>query len=367
MDSTRRGFVAAVGTAAVAGCTGPASDGAQTGEPTATERPTERDGTTGDGRGDSRAYAAVAESVSESVVRVQMYDGGGRAGQGSGFLHRGHVVTNEHVVFGGDAVELQYPDESWHDAEVVGTDPYSDLAVITPGRDLAGNDAPAQLELVEDTPPIGTEVLAFGAPFGLGGSVSQGIVSGRNRSLPAPNNFQIADVVQTDAAVNPGNSGGPLVTLEEEVVGVVTATQGENVGLAVSAPLADRVVPALIEDGTYEHSYIGVQVSPVTPTIAEENDLDSTRGVYITDVVPDGPSAGVLEGATDSEIVGGQQIPLGGDVVRGLDDTEIVSNEDLSRFLALQTSPGETIRARVYRDGEMVTETITVGTRPPPR
>lgn len=371
MDQTRRGFLVAVGTAAIAGCAGPASDAdpdanASTG--TQSQGGTETTQTTDPaGDGGSATYTAVAESVSRSVVRVQVYGEVGRAGQGSGFLHRGHVVTNEHVVAAGESVELLYPDDTWHEAEIVGTDPYSDLAVLTPGRDLSSQDAPPELELVETTPAIGTEVLAFGAPFGLGGSVSQGIVSGRNRSLPAPNDFQIADVVQTDAAVNPGNSGGPLVTLGERVVGVVTATQGENVGLAVSAPLADRVVPSLIEDGTYEHSHLGVQVRPVTPGVAEANDLDSTRGVYVVEVVPGGPSADVLRGATDSQTVDGQRVPVGGDVIVGFDDTDIASNEDLSRFLALQTSPGETVQAHVIRDGERVTEPITLEARPPPR
>ncbi|AUX10240.1 serine protease HtrA [Halalkaliarchaeum desulfuricum] len=371
MKNTRRGFLAAAGAVAIAGCTGPASEVGPEEDPNGTESPA------GAGEGNaadlaveessSDTYAAVAESVSKSVVRVQIYEDGFEAGQGSGFLHRGHVVTNEHVVYGGETVRLQYSDGSWYEAEIVGTDPYSDLAVLSSGRDLSDADAPPELELVDRTPEIGTEVLAFGAPFGLGGSVTQGIVSGRNRSLPAPNNYQIPDAVQTDAAVNPGNSGGPLVTLEAEVAGVVTATRGENVGFAVSAPLADRIVPSLIEDGEYEHSRLGVQVRPVTPTVAEVNDLEEVRGVYVVEVVSDGPADGVLEGATGSETVGGQSVPTGGDVIVGFADTEIDTNEDLARFLALETSPDETIDVHVIREGERVTESLTLGTRPPAR
>ncbi|UWG50447.1 Serine protease Do (heat-shock protein) [Halalkaliarchaeum sp. AArc-CO] len=369
MKNTRRGFLATAGTVAIAGCTSPATEIGPDDDPNGNESATGEGNLTevADEGDDSETYTAVAESVSQSVVRVQIYEDGIEAGQGSGFLHRGHVVTNEHVVYGGDTVRLQYADGAWYEADIVGTDPYSDLAVLSPGRDLEAAAAPSELELVDRTPDIGTEVLAFGAPFGLGGSVTQGIISGRNRSLPAPNDYQIPDAVQTDAAVNPGNSGGPLVTLDQEVAGVVTATRGENVGFAVSAPLSDRIVPSLIEDGEYEHSRLGVQVRPVTPTVAEVNDLEEVRGVYVVEVVSDGPADGVLEGATDSETVGGQSIPTGGDVIVGFEDTEIATNEDLARFLALETSPGETIDVHVIRDGERVTESLTLGTRPPAR
>ena len=369
MNNTRRGFLSAAGAVAIAGCTSPATEAGPEDDPDGTESPAADNNVTGlaDEGINSETYAAVAESVSQSVVRVQIYEDGIESGQGSGFLHRGHVVTNEHVVYGGDDVRLQYADDSWYDGDIVGTDPYSDLAVLSPGRDLSVGDVPPELDLVDRTPDIGTEVLAFGAPFGLGGSVTQGIISGRNRSLPAPNDYQIPDAVQTDAAVNPGNSGGPLVTLEQEVAGVVTATRGENVGFAVSAPLADRIVPSLIEDGEYEHSRLGVQVRPVTPTVAEVNDLKEVRGVYVVEVVSDGPADGVLEGATGSETVGGRSIPTGGDVIVGFEDTEIDTNEDLARFLALETSPGETIDVHVVRDGGRVTGSLTLGTRPPAR
>ncbi|WP_418282222.1 S1C family serine protease [Halorubrum sp. DTA98] len=376
MERTRRQFLGVgAAIAATAGCLAPTGEGGRVGVDGEASAPPEATEVTR--VGSDADYEAVYEAVSPSVARVQTYvedqsealfgDGGGRAGQGSGFRYGGdYVVTNDHVLAEPDRVRVQASDGRWLDASVVGRDPYSDLAVVETDASLPGGPLP----LAEETPPTGTEVLVVGSPLGLSGTATQGIVSGRNRTIPATatavGRFSIADAVQTDAALNPGNSGGPIVTLDGNVIAVATATQGENVGFGVSANLVREVVPELIETGSYEHSYMGVSVLAVEPLLAEANDLPEARGVYVAEVPAGGPSDGVLRGADGEAAVEGATVPTGGDTVVALDDTRIVSNADLSRFLALETRPGDVIDVTVWRGGSEETVELELGSRPEP-
>ncbi|WP_324662239.1 S1C family serine protease [Haloarcula sediminis] len=372
MDSdglSRRGLLAAVGVGVTgtAGCQSlltstDQSDDATAGTPRtpATETQT-RDGSN---VGDGSVYTDVYNEVADAVVSIQVYSGSGRPASGSGFLIDGrHVVTNEHVVATGDTVYVRYADTDWREVTVAGTDVYSDLAVIDVDT---VPEATEPLPWAGARPAIGTRVVAIGNPFGLSGSVSEGIVSGVDRTLRGANNFSIAAGIQTDAAVNPGNSGGPLVDLDGDVVGVINSGGGDNVGFAISAQLARRVIPALVADGSYDHPYMGVGLSTVSPPIAEANDLRRASGVYINSVARDGPSAGVLEGSTDTARVDGVEVGVGGDVVRRLDDTPTPTRQDLAAYLALETSPGDTMAVTLQRDGATETVDLTLGTRPPP-
>ncbi|RQG86204.1 PDZ domain-containing protein [Natrarchaeobius halalkaliphilus] len=312
---------------------------------------------------DSDGYAAVYEETIDDVVLVAIRGSNDDpGGLGSGFvLENGFVVTNHHVAGDADGVEVQFRDEQWRTGTVVGSDRHSDLAVVEI------DDLPeivSGLSLWEAEPVIGSEVLALGNPLGLDASISQGIVSGIDRSLPSPTGFSIPAAIQTDAPVNPGNSGGPLVTLEGEVLGVVFAGLGQTIGFAISALLADRVVPALIGDGAYDHPYLGVGVLPVGPQVATANDLEEPRGVLITDVEPGGPADGVLESATERETIDGDSVRAGGDVIVAIDGHDIPNEEILSSTLALETSPGETIEIDVVRDGERGTLEVTLSSRP---
>lgn len=309
-------------------------------------------------------YAEVYEETIDGVVLVSVRGGAvGPGGIGSGFVYEDeYLVTNQHVVGQESTVELQFRDEHWSEASVVGTDVHSDLAV------LAVDDRPDASEaipLADEEPVIGQEVVALGNPLGLDASISQGIVSGVDRSLPSPTGFSIPAAIQTDAAVNPGNSGGPLVTLDGEAVGIVFAGAGPggSIGFAIAAGLAARVVPALIEDGTYEHAFVGVGVIPVGPTIATANDLPEARGVMVGQVVPDSPADGVLEPA-GQEVVDGAPVPVGGDVIIAIDDEPIPTQERLSSYLALETSPGETVSVTIRRDGDEELVELTLDPRP---
>jgi len=375
MDSdglSRRRLLAAVGVgvAGTAGCQSlvtrsDQSDNAtaETQTPTAVTETPGRDGQTTTG-GDGSVYSDVYDEVADGVVSIQVYDSVSRPSSGSGFLIDGdYIVTNEHVVSAGDTVYVRYAGTDWREVSVAGTDVYSDLAVIdvdsTP-------DTTDPLSWTNSRPAIGTRVVAIGNPFGLSGSVSEGIVSGVDRTLRGANNFSIAAGIQTDAAVNPGNSGGPLVDLDGNVVGVINSGGGDNVGFAISAELSQRIVPSLIQTGSYEHSYMGVRLQSVDPIVAEANGLAEASGVYIDSVASGGPSDGVLQGSDGSETIDGIEAPTGGDVVRRLDETPTPTRQNLATFLALETSPGDTIDVTVLRDGETQTVELTLGSRPEP-
>jgi len=354
---SRRRLLTSLGTVAVAGLAGcNASIGDESSDGT--------DETAGASAGAS-PYTQVYRQTIDSVVLVRVYaDGEGPVGQGSGFVWDGsHVVTNHHVVAGADTVRLQFAQGEWREGTVVGSDGYADLAVVSvDGRP----DYATPLSLVDDEPPVGTQVVALGAPFSLDGSVSSGIVSGQDRSVPSGTGFRIADGVQTDAAVNPGNSGGPLVTLDGEVVGVINSAGGDNVAFAISAALTDRIVPALVAAGEYDHPYMGVTLRGLAPLVAQGNDLDQTDGVLVVDVLDGGPSDGVLEPSGESATVEGLEVPVGGDVILEMGDQPTRNLGALSRYLALETSPGDTIPIRLLRDGEERTVELTLGERPDP-
>ena len=369
-ERTRRGFLAAAAglTTAFAGCNAPTTEQqGGTGGDTGGRQAQQVNGTSA-GAGES-VYSEVYESTVDSVVLVRTYGSRGRNGQGSGFVYdNGFVVTNQHVVEGADRVQVRFRDGTWSTATVRGTDFYSDLAAVE--VDDQPDSAPS-LPLVDGEVQVGQEVVAIGNPFGLSGSVSAGIVSGVDRAIPASTdpddpNFSIPDAIQTDAAVNPGNSGGPLMTLDGRVAGVINSGGGDNIAFAISAALMRRVIPALIQDGEYAHSYMGVQLTTVTPPVARANDLPETTGVYIDAVLDGGPSDGVLQGSTGQETVRGVQTPVGGDVVLSMDGRPIPTRANLSTFLALETAPGDTIAVTLIRDGRQQTLDLTLGRRPEP-
>jgi S1-C subfamily serine protease len=308
-----------------------------------------------------------------SVVSIYVSRRGPGTGTGSGFVYdEHHVVTNDHVVGGATDVELRFSDGEWRRGTVVGTDAYTDLAAVSV-EDLPASTRPLPVAPVNPVP--GRPVAALGNPLGLDGSITAGIVSGANRSMPTSNGFAIPDVVQTDAPINPGNSGGPLVALAEgtdpedpgyEVVGVNRAKQGDNIGFAISPAIVTRVVPSLVESGAYRHSYLRTKTIDVTPTVAEANDLADSRGVLVVDVRA-GPAAGdALRGCTGTRRIRGGAVPVGGDVIVGINGDELRSHEELMRYLITETRPGEPVDIDVVRAGRGQTLTVVLGERPSP-
>lgn len=354
-DSTldRRRFLELGGTALVAGLAGcgasaPAEDAAasESSSPNRNQSPADA----------ASEYTEVYRDTVDSVVLVRTGQG-----QGTGFaFDDSHVVTNAHVVGDASAVDVRFSEGQWSEGEVVGTDPHSDLAVVE-AEDVPSPVTP--LPFIEGDPVIGQEVVAIGNPYNLNGSLTSGVISGLDRSIPSPAGYRIPDAVQTDAAVNPGNSGGPLMSLDGRVVAVINSGGGDNIAFGISAALTQRVVPSLIETGDYEHAYVGVSFVNVTPGIADANDLDEARGLLVTNVVPGGPSMDVLEGS-QREYAGGTPVPVGGDVLLAIEGTELATTEDLGSYLALQASPGETVELTILRGGERRTVDLELGSRP---
>ncbi|WP_167837257.1 S1C family serine protease [Halosimplex halophilum] len=318
-------------------------------------------------------YQSLFDETTDSVVSVRT-----SSGQGSGFVYDAgnatganatgdtYVVTNAHVVGDAAAVEIEFDDGEFRSGSVVGRSAYADLAVVNVSDAPAGTSALS----IADAPQRGERVAALGNPLGLEETITHGIVSGLNRTLPTELGFEIPDVVQTDAPISPGNSGGPLVNCEGEVVGVNTAgiaRQGaENIGFAVSQSVVERVVPELVADGEFDYPFLGVRTTPVTPAVADANDLNRTAGLAVVSVLEDGPSADAVQGATEVESVGDRPVPVGGDVILAIDGQQLGSGEALGTYLLTETEPGDTVELTVLRDGEVQRVEVTVGERPDP-
>jgi S1-C subfamily serine protease len=302
---------------------------------------------------------------------------------GSGFIYdnSGHIITNYHVVAGSDPndISITFIDGTVYRARVVGTDQYSDLAVLH-----VEDDIPAEklipLPLANSSGLlVGQEVVAIGNPFGLSGSMTEGIVSGLNRLIPvyqdpfsnvATPAFSIPDVIQTDAAINPGNSGGPLLNMRGEVVGINSAifsTTGGFAGVGFSVPsnTIAKVAPVLIERGFFEHPWLGVSGIDMTPEIAEAIGLGEPRGFLVIEVAPGGPAdgAGIQGGDTPMQL-NGREIPLGGDVVLAINDRDVRKIDDVLGYLQQATQVGETVTLTVWRDGQIIEIDVTLGARP---
>ena len=304
-----------------------------------------------------------------SVVSVYVAPSGDasrrrRGGAGSGFVYdeAGYLITNQHVVGDTEHVELRFSDGQWRTGEVVGTDPYTDLAVVY--VDDLPDDA-AALPIADENPDPGERVAAIGNPMGLDGTITVGYVSGTNRSSPTGSGFAIPETIQTDAAVNPGNSGGPLLTLDGTVVGVNRARGGDNIGFAIGPAILTRVVPALVTDRRFRPAYLTVRTLDVSPTVAEANRLDDSFGVLVVDVGEEYHGT-VLRGCARVTRVRGREVPTGGDVIVGIDGRPVRSTEELTSYLLTRTAPGETVELTILRDGTELTESVTLSERPVP-
>ena len=302
---------------------------------------------------------------------------------GSGFIYDniGHIITNYHVVAGSnpDDISITFIDGTVYRARVVGADQYSDLAVLRVQDDIPA-DKLIPLPLANSSGLlVGQEVVAIGNPFGLSGSMTDGIVSGLNRLIPVYQDpfsdvtapaFSIPDVIQTDAAINPGNSGGPLLNMQGEVVGINSAifsTTGGFAGVGFSVPsnTIAKVAPVLIERGFFDHPWLGVSGIDMSPEIAEAIGLGEPRGFLVIEVSPGGPadSAGVEGGDTPVQL-NGREIPLGGDVVLAINDRDVRKIDDVLGYLQQATQVGEIVTLTVWRDGQIIEIDVTLGARP---
>jgi putative serine protease PepD len=316
-------------------------------------------------------YQAARDSVVEITVAGESFEtpfeGPEPRGQGSGFIYdtAGHVVTNAHVVENGDSFTVTFRDGSRHEARLVGADPSTDLAVIKVNAPAAKLKP---LRLADsDAVRVGDPVVAMGSPFGLEQTVTSGIVSALGREIQSINDFAIDDTIQTDAAINHGNSGGPLLNLRSEVIGVNAQIRSESggndgVGFAIPSNTVKDIAGRLISGGEVRHAYLGVQSQTIDQAAAEA--LDIPRGAMITQVVEGAPASRTnLRAATGERTIQGEVYATGGDVITEVDGRAIDSADALRRAIDSHR-PGDRVRLTVVRGGDERTVQVTLGERP---
>jgi serine protease Do len=339
---------------------------------------------------ESQILEAVYKKVNPSVVKIvnlaQPQSRRFRSlgimpqSEGSGFVwdSQGHIVTNDHVVEGADQLQVTFADGTITDAQLVGTDPGSDLAVI---KVDPANTTLVPVELGDMSQvQVGEMAIAIGNPFGFEGTMTRGIVSALGRSIASQTSFSIPEAIQTDASINPGNSGGPLLNEQGQVIGVndqIESASGSNsgVGFAIPISMVQRVAPALIKTGNYQHAYLGFSGETYSKVWAKMLGLPAkAKGVYVLDVLSGGPaeSSGLRAGSTDTSVLlsfdrtGPVYLQSGGDLITAIDGRPITKMEDLLMYLEEKTSPGQTIKLTVLRDGKPLTLSVTLDARSGP-
>ena len=315
----------------------------------------------------------IFEKSEPGVVRINVQrteQSNGTSGVGSGFVFdkQGHIITNSHVVKNVKKVVVTFLDGRSYNAEIVGFDEFTDIGVIKVNADLSllqplrlGDSANLK---------VGEPIAAIGNPFGLSGSMTSGIVSQLGRLLPSGAGYSIPDVIQTDAAINPGNSGGPLLNMRGEIVGINTAIQsttGEftGVGFAVPSQTLAKIVPSLIENGKYQHPWIGIAGRDIDPDLAKVLNLNDAVGFLVITVVDDSPAAKAgMHGSNETVEVDGVKYPIGGDIILSVDGKQVRKIDDVLIHLQRAKSIGDEMILEVLRDGRTTNITITLEERP---
>jgi serine protease Do len=294
---------------------------------------------------------------------------------GSGFVwdQDGHIVTNNHVISGADKIEVAFSDGTIVPATLVGADPDSDLAV------LKVDVASTQLHPVQmgdsNAVKVGELAIAIGNPFGLEGTMTTGIISAVGRSLPTDEtslqSYTIPDIIQTDAPINPGNSGGVLIDAQGQVLGVTSAIESPvranaGIGFAIPSAIVNNVVPVLIKDGKYVHSWLGISGTTLVPDLAKAMNLDtSQRGALVEEVLPNSPAEKAeLRSSSQQVTIDGQTVNVGGDVITAIDNQPILQMDDLIAYLARSTKVGQKVTLTILRDGKQETLDVTLAARP---
>jgi serine protease DegQ len=340
--------VAACGSDSSASPNAPSSSAAPSPSPAASAGAARTPTTAVGGVNDWAQIPQIVAQVEPSVTSILRDNG---EGSGVVWSAEGVVVTNNHVVEGVDEVTVVYADGKRADGKVLATDPLSDLAVVQTDR----TDAPPATFATE-VPPVGSMAIALGNPLGFENSATVGIISGSHRAIPgaASQAPALVDLVQTDAAISPGNSGGALVGADTKVIGVNVAyippsAGSVSIGFAIPAPTVTDVVDQLLSNGRAQHAYLGVLPAALTPEIVQQFDIQASEGALIVEVPSGSPAdqAGIQPG----------------DVVTGIGDTQVSTVEDLLGALR-QAKPGDQVPVKVVRDGEEQTIDVTLGDFP---
>jgi len=327
---------------------------------------------------DEGSVPDLYDSVRPSVVRITSISTTRTAfgtqqaeGLGSGIIldTDGNILTNFHVVENAKELQVTLGDQSSASAQVVGTDPAGDLAVIKADFPSGITLSPATLG-DSDQIRVGESVIAIGNPFGLDGTVTEGIISGMDRTLAEQQNRPLRELIQTDAAINPGNSGGPLVDFNGEVIGINTAIENPSgadvfsgIGYAIPINAAKQEMSQLLAGKTVVHARLGVSGQTIAPNLAKELNLTVNEGVYVVQVDSTGPAgqAGVhgAESATQNSLTP----PAGGDVITGVDSQSTATFDDLATYIDTK-QPGDKITLHIVRDGNKMDIDVTLGEWP---
>jgi len=294
---------------------------------------------------------------------------------GSGFVmsydNANYIITNFHVVNGVTNMTVIFWNGDAYPASAVGTDPYSDLAVVKVPTAPGSEFHPLTLSS-SSTVQVGDPVAAIGNPFGLSGSLTVGVVSqlGRTITEETAGNYSIADIIQFSAPINPGNSGGPLFNANGQVIGLTTATVNgsQGVGFAIPSDAVSREIGSLIANGSYnEHPYLGIGTADMFYQLSKANGNNVTYGVLIEDVTPGGPAATAgIRAGTKQASVEGQTYVIGGDVIVSINGTRIVDHDALASYLEENAQVGHTLAVGIMRGTTFMTIDLVVGARPPP-
>lgn len=317
-------------------------------------------------------------NVTSTVVSQGFFGPVPQQGMGSGFVYdkEGRIITNHHVIEGARKIEVTFPDGTIETARVVGADSRNDLAVLD--VDVSPEKLrPVELGSSDDLQP-GQVAISIGNPFGLERTVTTGVISAVGRTLELSDGRLLFGLIQTDASINQGNSGGPLLDSHGRVIGInslIFSPSGGSVGVGFAIPVGTlkREIAALIERGRYPHPWLGVAGYTLTPELARRVreaglTVGAERGVVIAQVVPGGPADRAdLRGGDRQVIIGNRQLVWGGDIITAMDGTRVTSMEELARSIETQTEVGQSVALTIVRDGEEMTAHVPLGERPPDR
>jgi S1-C subfamily serine protease len=321
----------------------------------------------------SMSVNEIYERASSGVVQINSQSGNVAGGEalGSGFVvdKNGHIVTNYHVVQGANEIRVGFSNRDTVEAKLVGSDPSTDIAVLRVNVDA---NALTPLPLGDsDSVRVGDPVVAIGNPFGLDRTATAGIVSAVSRFIQSPSDFTIDHVIQTDAPINKGNSGGPLLNDRGEVIGVNTqietggvSTGNVGIGFAVPAKTVKNVVGQILSKGRVEHPYLGITGKSITPDVYEAYRLPVQEGVLVESVArgSGASKAGIMAGDTEVVVAGDTYI-LGGDIIVAANGKKVSSIEELRDAISA-LEPGDKLKLQLYRDGDKTSVTVTLGRRP---
>jgi putative serine protease PepD len=313
-----------------------------------------------------QASPAVANIVTRTVEYDFFFNPVPVEGAGSGFLidHDGHILTNYHVVQGAQTIEVTLGDQSRFKAKLIGADSRNDIALIK----IEPKDRKLAPLMLGDSRNllVGQRVLAIGNPFGFQSTLTTGIVSSLGRTVQTSESTFIDEAIQTDAAINRGNSGGPLLNTRGEVIGInsaIYAPTGTTAGIGFAIPIntARRVADDLITQGRVRRATLGVEGRALWPGLAEALNLSVEKGILVERVTPGGPAAlAGIRGGTKSVLAGLQELRIGGDVLVAVDGKPITTQMDLNLLLN-RARPGDTMKLTIYREGKQMDVPVKLG------